>query len=566
MLKALKAYLATLLSLFIFSCQHQEKVATKILEENPYYLRAYDFLGKNISDSSFIYFNKAKEKFLKDGDSVKIAKCFINMAIISGGRGDFFGSQELSLAAIKYLNPNIQEQREVLSSNYNNLGKMAYSLKNYPQATQFYLKSIEFTNEEASRNIYLNNIAVNLTDQKEYASALKYFKQLLESKSIKQNPVTFSRILSNNAKTRWLQNPANNPLPDFLKALAIRQRGNDLWGQNASFAHLADFYLDKKPDSALYYAHRMLNIAQDIESADDKAYALERLIKLSEARQSRQYFEAYVKLEDSLETDRNAAKNQFAMIRYETEKNKTENLRLQRDNAENKYEIIKHKTRFTVAILLFTGILIIARLWYNKRRQKLALEAEAAIRNNELKIHKKVHDVVANGLYTVMSEIENKKDFDKDHILDKIEALYEQSRDITYDRSPITEINFAEKINDLMTSFSTENRRVLLVGNEDEFWRSVTAQAKHEIEHVLQELMVNMDKHSGASTVVVKFERIENHVNIYYTDDGVGIKGTPNFKNGLTNTGNRIQGIGGKIIFGANNQMGLKVQISFPIT
>ncbi|MDR6781907.1 tetratricopeptide (TPR) repeat protein [Pedobacter africanus] len=561
----MKAYITTLLSLLILSC-HQDKTEKKISSENPYYLRAYDFLAKNSSDSSFIYFNKAKERCLKDGDSVKVAKCLINMAIISGGKGDFFGSQELSLSAIKYLNPDIQDQREVLSSNYNNLGKTANRLKNYEQSTQFYLKSIEFTQEEASKNIYFNNLAINLTDQQAYTKSLKYFKQLLASKSIKENPITFSRILSNHAKTKWLEDSSYNPVPDFIKALHIREQENDLWGQNASFAHLTDFYLNSKPDSALYYAHKMLIVAKNLKSADDEVYALERLIKLSGPRQLRQYFETYRKLQDSLETDRNASKNQFAIIRYETEKNKTDNLRLQKDNAEKKYEIIKHKTRLIGAFLLFIAIGVIAWLWYKKRKQKLALEAEAAIRENELKIHKKVHDVVANGLYTVMSEIENKKELDKDHILDKIEILYEQSRDITYDRSPVVQTNFAEKINDLMVSFSADSRRVLLVGNEEELWGQVSVQAKHEIEHVLQELMVNMDKHSTASTVVLKFEQKGNQVNIHYTDDGIGIKGAPNFKNGLTNTGNRIQGIGGDIIFEANKERGLKIQISFPVT
>lgn len=552
----MKRYTTALLLLLNLSC-HQESAKNNLSVENPYYDLAKDFQSKNLSDSSFIYFNKAKEKSLKDGDSVKAAKSLINMAIISGGRGDFFASQEISLSAIKYLDSTVQEQREIASSNYNNLGKMANRLNNYDEAARFFLKSISLTDKENSKNIYLNNLATNLTDQLKYDQALKVFKQLINKKTIQENPVTFSRVLSNHSKTKWLADPNYNPVPAFLEALHTRLKENDLWGQNASFAHLADFYMDKKPDSALFYAHKMYNVAQSISSADDQAFALERLIKLSEPRQSRLYFEIYKKIEDSLETDRNAAKNQFAMIRYDTEKNKADNLILQKDNAEKEFLLI-------ATMMVIIAASIISVLWYRKRKQKLKWEAEAVIRDNKLKLHKKVHDVVANGLYTIMSEIENKNELDKERILDKIEGLYEKSRNISYDENPVIELNFKEKIDSLMASFSTDDRRVSLVGNEEKLWADVSAQAKHDIGHILQELMVNMKKHSGATNVVFKFSEAEQQINIYYADDGVGIKGTPNFRNGLTNTENRIKGINGRIIFDTNKEKGLIIHISFP--
>lgn len=409
-------------------------------------------------------------------------------------------------------------------------------------------------------------MAVNLIEQKKYDQALMYFDRLLATKSIKEDPITFSRILSNTSKTKWLQNPQYNPIPNFLKALQIRQKENDLFGQNASLAHLADFYMTKKPDSAIFYAHSMYFLARRIKSVDDQLYALERLVRLSPHQQSKQYFETYKKLQDSLETDRNAAKNQFALIRYETEKNKAENLNLQKDNAEKKYQITKQKILLGGTFVLIVAGIIILRLWYKKRKQKLAWESKAAIRENQLKIHKRVHDVVANGLYRMMSEIENRDDMDREKILDNIEVLYEKSRDITYEDSPVAEPNFQEKINGLMSSFGADDRRISLVGNEAALWDHMSAKAKHEIEHILQELMVNMKKHSGARNVVVKFERTGNQVNIHYTDDGIGIKGEPNFKNGLTNTGNRIDSIGGTITFDTKNDRGLRIHISFTTT
>jgi signal transduction histidine kinase len=82
---------------------------------------------------------------------------------------------------------------------------------------------------------------------------------------------------------------------------------------------------------------------------------------------------------------------------------------------------------------------------------------------------------------------------------------------------------------------------------------------------VLQELMVNMRKHSMAGNVVLQFERLEERIHIYYQDNGVGMSDDIIFNNGLTNTGNRIAAIDGEITFETQAEQGLKIHIHFPI-
>jgi signal transduction histidine kinase len=82
---------------------------------------------------------------------------------------------------------------------------------------------------------------------------------------------------------------------------------------------------------------------------------------------------------------------------------------------------------------------------------------------------------------------------------------------------------------------------------------------------VLQELLVNMKKHSKAQNVVIRFEQTGKQMTIQYTDDGVGMPSGNNFGNGLTNTGTRIQGLNGAITFDNGAVKGTKILISFPI-
>jgi tetratricopeptide (TPR) repeat protein len=546
----------TLLSLLFFlSCTPKKATKEKVII-NPDYDKAFEFREQEISDSAFLYFNKAKAVFLQQKDSLSVGKCLVNMAIASIDKGDYFGSQEISIEALGYFNKSNKKHFIYLESNFHELGIASSYLKNYSQAIAFYNQSIPYAQDSASVLVTKNNIANAYSKIGNYQKSFAIFKSILNQKMSAEN---FARTLSNYAFNKWKQNANYNAKPELLEALHIREKENNFWGLNASYSHLADYHTLKQPDTALFYAHKMYVVAQKIKSPDDQLQSLLKIIKLSSVTETKRYFNIYQNLNDSLQNARSAAKNQFALIRYETEKSKAENSILQKDNSAKKYQII-------ILIFGILAIVIVGTLWFKKRKQRLELEAENKIRESQLRTSKKVHDVVANGLYRVMTEIENQEDIDKGHVLDKIEDLYEKSRDISYDKPEAAPQHFHEKISALLTSFATDDTKMLIAGNTPELWQKVNAGVQYEVEHVLQELMVNMKKHSSAGNVAVRFENQQDQIIIYYTDNGVGMQaGTPH-SNGLRNTGNRINSINGAINFDATVEKGLKIQISFPVS
>lgn len=507
-------------------------------------------------DSAFAHFNDAKSSYLESKDSVSAGKSLIYMAIISIENGDYFGGQEIALQALNCFNPSDKKHYKYLCSNYHELGVASSFLKNYKKAIYFYKKSIAYADSSNNLSLIENSLALTYRDLNNYHQSLKLFRNILSKKLDKND---YSRTLSNYAYTMWKHDPKYNARTALLKALSIRKSAKNLWGQNASYAHLSAYYEMKYPDTALIYAMKMYEVAKTIESSDDQLQALQKLIRLSPDKKVKSYYTIYQKLDDSLQNARRAAKNQFALIRYETEKNKADNLVLQKDNDGKRYQIII----LIIGILL---LIIVGTLWYKKRKQRLELEAQNTIRDNKLKTSQKVHDVVANGLYRIMSKLDNQETLKDNPIVNEIEELYEQSRDLSYEKPKSKDQNFHEKIFNLLKSFASENTRVILVGNSAPLWEKVSDQAKDEIAHILQELMVNMGKHSQASDVVIKFEQVQQKINIYYTDNGIGIAGKPQPKNGLTNTGNRIDAIGGTITFDTKVEKGLKIQISFPVS
>jgi signal transduction histidine kinase len=541
--------------MLFFSCSPNKTTKEKEIT-NPYYDLAFEFREKKISDSAFIYFNKAKGLFLKQKDSLGVGKCLVNMAITSIDKGDYFGGLEISLEASNYFNKNAKKHFIYLESNFHELGVASSYLKNYLQAIDFYNKSIQYAQDSASVMVTKNSIANAYGKIGDYNKSFAIFKSILHQKMSDEN---FARTLSNYAYNKWKKDGHYDAKPELLKALNIRLKKNDNWGLNASYAHLADYYTLKQPDTALSYANKMYMVAKVVESPDDQLQALLKIIKLSPARNIKQFFATYQNLNDSLQTARSAAKNQFALIRYDTEKSKADNLVLQKDNDGKRYQII----------ILIIGILLLiiaGTLWYKKRKQRLELEAQNSIRENKLITSQKVHDVVANGLYRIMSKLDHQETLKDDPIINEIEELYEQSRDISYEKPKTKNLPFNEKIANLLRSFASERTKVILVGNSAQLWEKASDRAKEEIEHILQELMVNMSKHSQANDVVIRFEHADEKINIYYTDNGIGISGKPQAKNGLTNTGNRIKAINGTLTFDTNVEKGLKIKILFPVS
>ncbi len=555
-----------ILSLIFVSCS-SEIIQEASTVATPYYDRAYEYRDAGMADSAFLYFDKAKDLFLENKDSLNVANCLIQMAIMLSNQNDYFGAQETSLQANDYLDVKNPKHRIYLSSNFNNLGKSTYFLKDFERAISFYDSAIQFSDDSLNTRVFLNNKAKAYHDNEQYAEALKIFEQIIQKDS--KNPREYARTLTNIANTRWHQNPAYNAVPDLLTALQIREKENDKWGKNSSYAHLAEYYEQRRPDSALFFAHKRYGTAREIKSADDQILGLQMLVRLIPPDSAKWYFEVYQRLSDSVQLARAAAKNQFALIRYEVEKNKAENLKLQQENAERNLQINRQRTLTAVVSLSAIVLMGGGIYWYRKRKQRLELEAQSRIKASQLRTSKKVHDVVANGLYRVMAEIENRNDIDREGILDRLEDMYEKSRDISYETEDppikLKQMDYHEKITDLLISFATDSTKVLIAGNDSGVWAEVSVEAKYEIEHILQELMVNMKKHSRASHVAVRFEQQGHQFLIHYADNGIGLP--PNFQkgNGLVNTGNRIKNLHGDFTFDTREN-GLKIRMTFPLS
>jgi len=551
-LKSAFRFLLTVIFITLFGFSSQSQKSTVKYTD---YDRSYYFYYYQKWDSAFLMFNRYLNS---PDDTLNKGKAYRYMGIIQSTIGDLYGAQESLTGAIHTLDPLNKDHQEDLGFAYNTLGNVSLDLKQYDEAIELYNKGKAFFEGSDFLAEVMNGKGTALQKKGDYPTAIAVYDSGLFLKPADQ--LLVARIIDNKARTQWLKDPAYPVLPEFQLALKIRADSQYTLGLNASYAHLSDYYAKLNPDSALWYANKMRETAEGNQSPDDILEAIDKLIRLNSSPTSKeQWYDAFKKLNDSLQLSRDTTRNRFALIRYDVQKSKADNLVLQ-----------QHITRQRLLMFGLIAIAVVAfsalSIWYNKRRKRIKLESENAIRNARLKTSQKVHDVVANGLYGIMNELEHRNTIDKEPLLNKIETLYEKSRNISYeDAAPGDNIDYDNQMHLLLQSYSNKQTKVIIVGNQLAFWSRISALQKQELRLVLNEIMINMKKHSHANNVSIVFKQEDDKGFITYKDDGAGFPTGLAFGNGLNNTVSRIKSIHGAINFGNSEKGGASILISFPL-
>ena len=538
------------LFLALSSCKELKEINTDTSIGDQYYKEGEALLLKDHIES-YRKFQNAITYYMKNQDSSNISKSLICQSIAQKYSGDTNGAEVTLVEALKMM----RENDESLYSVYGTLGDLKYDQKEYAEAEIWYDKALQFSQDEGGyRFNILNNKAAAAFRQKKYRQSLQILFNL-DRQKIEDIRLKY-RIKENIEYTKWLNDHKYPAEDQILKLLQLKIKSDDTWGMNASYAHLAEITQAKNPERSLRYARQMLDIAKKNKSPDDRLEAMLKMMSVGHSDEFNSLFKDYINLSDSIQISRNNYKTKFAYIKYDTKKKEFENRELQ---TENKIERLK--TIIGVGVL--SSLLIASLFWYKRRKRRLDQEKQLEVKNTELKYSKKVHDVVANGLYHLMVDIENNPDLNKVKILNDMEKMYEESRDISHEN--LSESDFYERFGNMISSYSTNEQKVIASKYTETIWENTPRTVQLELFYVLRELLVNMKKHSRASLVVLKFEKDDHSFQITYTDNGRGIENIHGQKgSGIRNTENRIAALKGVITFEQNPNGGLIVKITVP--
>jgi signal transduction histidine kinase len=554
--------------IFFLSCKEQTTIS---INTDPLNKEAKSFRQKGITsfekknfNSAFYNFNKSKIAFESLKDSANVIYNLIQMASIQQINGDYYGSKETLTEALPYI-----KKKDIYSASINNFFGIAdKELSLYNDAIYYYQEALKDCADEASKQSPLNNIAVVYILQKKYDQAILILETLLNEKSINEDLQRKARVLDNLGFVYLKKGTNEKGLSLMEESFALRNKTDDTYGIIESNLHLADYYSVKNPATSNQYAKAAYQIATRFKSIDERLKALSFLISNDSGSNNTQYAQKYVFLNDSITKIRNNFKNKFAKIKYDSKKEKDENQKLRLEKAENLLSLQEAKYQKIVAgigiLFLILAIVILVRYYRNQSR----IEKIKTSYDTETRIAKNIHDELANDVFYAITFAQTQsliKEDIKETLLQKLNHIYTRVRGISRENNSIdTGPNYAAHLKEMLSTYNSNDTNVIINGIEKVNWETIDDIKKVTIQRVLQELMVNMKKHSEAPVVVLKFESSANTVVINYTDNGKGCEKNQIIKNGWQNMENRILSIKGTITFDSEPEKGFKVKITLP--
>ncbi|MEN2401506.1 ATP-binding protein [Flavobacterium sp. MC2016-06] len=487
------------------------------------------------------------------------------MSTIQQVNGDYYGSKETLTDALTYV-----KKKSVYTASINNLfGIAEKELSVYNDAVFYYKEAIKDYKDPIDKLFPLSNIAVVYIQQKKYDKAISVLESILSKKILGDKAQeSKARIQDNLGYAYFKKGMTQKGFFLMTKSLEMKKQIDDTYGSIESYIHLAEYYAKIDINKSNQHALAAYNTATKLNSVDERLEGLQFLISNDHSAKNTKYVQKYFSLNDSIIKVRNNFKNKFAKIKYDSKKEKDENQKLRLEKAEDLLSLQKAKyLRIVFAIVLVFLIVLIAILVRYFRNKNRTIKIKTSY-DTETRIAKKIHDELANDVFHAITFAETQplsKEQTKENLLQKLDDIYIRVRGISRENNDIdTGAGFSRNIKEMLSTYNSNSRNIIVNNLEKINWETIDDVKKIAISRILQELMVNMKKHSEANLVVVKFEHDQKLLLINYSDNGKGCKKEEIIKNGLQNMENRIIATKGTITFDTEPDKGFKVKISMP--
>jgi len=553
--------------MFFLSCKEKTTISVQPnnLKKEASFLQQKGISGfkKNNFNSAFYYLNKSKIIFETCKDSGNIAFNLIQMAYIQQINGDYYGSKETLTEALPY----IKNDNNYIVAVNNFFGIADKELSIYDDAIFYYKEAIKDCIDSISKQYPLNNIAVVYIKQKKYDKAIAILESILNKKILydKQNEARFK---DNLGYAYFKKGMTEKGFSLMNEGFAIRNRNDDSYGSIESNLHLAEYYAISNSKTSNQHALEAYKIATKLNSIDERLRALQLLISNNSNTESTKYAQKYIVLNDSIIKIRNNFKNKFAKIKYDSKKEKDENQKLRLEKAENLVALKDAENQKIIFVAAFILLLFLLAYFKKHSDNRNRIEKIKIAYDTETRIAKDIHDELANDVFNIITytqtqplESENKKET----LIQKLDHIYSRVRGISRENNDIdTGTNYSANLKETLSTYNSDTRNIIINSIEKINWDDLDKIKKITIYRILQELMVNMKKHSEAPVVVIKFDNSQKKIFIDYTDNGKGCDQNKIIKNGLQNMENRILSTKGTITFETEPDRGFKVKISMP--
>lgn len=522
-------------------------------------------------DSAFIYYNKAQLICDPKINPTQYVYALSSIAELQQQQGNYIASEATVTETLPYLKYIKDSMYSWLI--YNTQGINYTNNEDYNNAIIYFRKAIKLKTNTWRKCMALNNLAIVYIHQKRYYEA----KELLEMLSLQKNISKFNvpnnieyAFTVDNLGYCYYKLGDSRALNCFYEGLKIRHQLKSTDGLTANYIHLSFFFQKTNRALAEAYALEGYKTAAKIKSVSGQINTLNLIIKSSEGDVLKKHALEYIQLNDSMDITRKKSKNQFADIKYTFKKDKEENLQLKAQKAENELQLERQTTRNIISYIIILFIIILITLLCFYLTSKSTKEKNEAIYKSEIRISKKLHDELANDVYQTLTFAKN-RDIEltenKEQLLNNLQLIYSRTRNISRENATIeTNEKYTAALKEMINGFNTPDINLLLSGIETIAWNKIEENKKITVYRVLQELLVNMKKHSYATLVSISFKRADQNIIINYTDNGKGTDiNTITLKNGIHNIETRLLAIKATIDIDSAPEKGFKVFLKIPL-
>lgn len=522
---------------------------------------AYDFKIAYRLDSAFYYYQKSKNNYQKLQDSNQVGKKLLEMGKIQFRKNDYYGAKESITEALVYLNNNYSV---TLVSCWNELGNIYMNLNDFNNAESFYLKAIEAANSLEDKSVYQNNLAILFMKKKEHEKAAQLLNKNINDLPKNIGEIQYARLLHNRAEARWNMEPNDAVLDDFKVALELRRKNGDSWGMLSSYRSLAQFHLAKKPHFSKAYTDSLIDLSKRVNIPEAELEALDLLFKIEPNQITHR--DRYIELKDSLDRETLNSKNHFAYLKYQDQQEKAQLLALETETAQKEAQLAQEETEKIIFLSLSAILLMGGVSFYFMLRQRHKKERLQEVYNTEKRISQDIHDGLSNDVFSLMTKVQNEKT-GSEEVLGNLEHIYKTSRQISHDNSEIeTGAAFEGELKNLINTYHGKGITVVTKGMGEIDWSLLSEHKCIALHRTINEIMVNMRRHSQANLVSFTFEQNKGKLLITYTDNGVGIDPEKPKGIGLKNTVSRMKAVDSVFnLVPKKVGQGVKAKIAIPI-
>ncbi|MDO6743340.1 ATP-binding protein [Tenacibaculum soleae] len=558
--------------------QHSFKLSKKDkdLQKVHFYLATY-YKYTQKPDSAYYHYHQSKNLLLQLGDSISAGKRWYNIALLLLNENNVLASEIAYVQALKKL-----EKTNLYNINYyiyNNLGLISQERKEQNEALKYYDLSLTELKKDSLPNIDLqlntiNNKGLLYQRFNQHKNAITYFKKGLRQDSIKQKyPIQYAFLLENLAYSNYMIGKKVNVLSQYKEVLKIREERDNLSDASITQVNLSNYYKDLNLiTKARFHANQALKYAKQTHNNKKWLEALQNLSDLTTGEQSKKYLQEYITLNDSLFQKERQLKNQFAKIRYETDKKEKENTVLKTDNIKKQAEITYQKQQTTIGWLVAaSGLLLfgVSILFYFFRKRKLLyfaqLERVKAREHERQQIAKSLHDEVAGDLRLLHQKLE------KSNLLEeakKLDTVKENVRNLSHQLSSISfgKVSFKDQIINLVSDYFELDFRITVAGLQENEWHTINDAIKRLLYLSTRESIQNSKKYAQASKISIDFTVHKKYVHLTIADNGIGFDTAISKKGiGLQNLQERVEELNGTLNIESEIGNGTKTSIQIPI-